>query len=370
MKQASSAVLRIVIVLCALTVLHAATAGAVNLRQGAVYVMSNSPTDNSILAFSRANNGTLTPAGEFSTGGLGNGTVADALGSQGGLVMSGQFLFAVNAGSDEISSLRIGKNGLALAATVPSGGTMPVSVAVNEDLLYVLNAGSGDIAGFRIGPHGGLGRIAGSTQALGGGAAAGAAQIAFTADGSALVVTEKATNQIDVFPLNDDGVAGEAVVSPSRGETPFGFAINEDGQLFVSEAFGGADGASAASSYTIGADNTLDAVSESVRNRQTASCWIALSQNGEHAFVTNTGSGTISRYGVGEGGDLTLEAAVAATTGGGPIDMALARGGRYLYVVVDTTGEIAAFRVRPDGALAPLTGVSGLPPFFQGIVAR
>lgn len=370
MKHASFAALRIAIVLCALTILHSAAADAANLRQGAVYVMSNSPTDNSILAFNRANDGTLTAAGEFSTGGLGNGTVADALGSQGGLVMSGQYLFAVNAGSDEVSSLRIGKSDLTLAATVPSGGTKPVSLAVNENLLYVLNAGSGDIAGFRIGPRGGLGPIAGSRQALAGGAAAEAAQIAFTADGSALVVTEKATRQIDVFPVDDQGVAGEAVASPSSGETPFGFAINEDGQLFVSEAFGGADGASAASSYTLGADNTLDAVSESVPNQQTASCWLILSQNGEHAFVTNTGSGTISRYGVGDGGELTLEAAVAASTGGGPLDMALARGGRYLYVAVDTTGEIAAFRVRPNGGLTPLPGVNGLPPFFQGIAAR
>src|SRR5918999_1056071 len=84
-------------------------------RSGAVFAMTNQPTGNAIVAFSRASDGTLTPAGVFPTGGLGSGGGPDPLRSQGSLILSGdepgarvggqghQLLFAVNAGSNEIS---------------------------------------------------------------------------------------------------------------------------------------------------------------------------------------------------------------------------------------------------------------------------
>ena len=82
---------------------------APNLARGTVFVMTNDPSDNSILVFQRNPNGRLIARGRVSTGGLGNGTMPDALASPGSLVRSGNFLFAVNAGSDEISVLAIGK---------------------------------------------------------------------------------------------------------------------------------------------------------------------------------------------------------------------------------------------------------------------
>jgi 6-phosphogluconolactonase len=60
-----------------------------------------------------------------------------------------RFLIAVNAGSNQISVLRINKNTLELADIVDSGGSRPISAALHDDLLYVLNeGGTPNIAGF------------------------------------------------------------------------------------------------------------------------------------------------------------------------------------------------------------------------------
>src|SRR5262245_12242962 len=92
---------------------------AVDLQDGAVYVMNNQPT-NAIVIFDRLGNGSLSRVGQIATGGKGDpfkkGTTTlatDPLASQGALAfgLSGHFLFAVNPGSDEISALAIGKTG-------------------------------------------------------------------------------------------------------------------------------------------------------------------------------------------------------------------------------------------------------------------
>ena len=110
---------------------------------GAVYAMTNDSAGNSIMVFKRAADGTLTAAGSYSTGGVGYGTGSDPLGSQGALVLSndGHFLFAVNAGSNDVSVMQVGHAGLSLVSKMPSGGTEPVSVTQYKDLVYVLNAG-------------------------------------------------------------------------------------------------------------------------------------------------------------------------------------------------------------------------------------
>lgn len=342
-------------------------AAAPNLGRGAVFVMTNLPEGNSILVFRRTANGRLTAAGSVSTGGLGNGTEPDSLKSQGGLVLSDNRLFAVNAGSNEVSVFWIGKRRLALVDKVSSGGELPTSLAVLDDLLYVVNAGSGEITGFRIGSDGQLTPLADSTRALSGGAAADPSQISFTPDGGALLVTDKGTNVIDVFRVGDDGLTEGPFPTPSNGPGPFGFDFDRRGHLIVSEAAGGAPNAGAASSYDLVGDRALSVISGSVGNGQTATCWVVTA--GRFAFITNTMSGTISSYRIGGNGRLALRRAVAGSTGGAPIDMALAGDDEFLYAVVDVTGMIRAFQIENDGGLTPIPGARGLPPFAQGIAA-
>ena len=343
-----------------------------NLRSGAVYVMTNQPTGNAVTAFSRAPDGTLTLVGTFPTGGLGTGGGSDPLGSQGAVILSNHLLFAVNAGSNEISVLAVEREGLGLVSKVPSGGVRPTSLTLHQDLLYVLNAGSGTINGFTVGTDGELTPLAGSTRPITGGAAADPAQVEFTPDGKLLVVTGKMTNVIDTYRINHEGLASGPQPNRSHGLTPFGFAFDNRGNLIVSEAFGGAPNQSALSSYTVSREGALTVVSGSVRDFQTAACWVVITNDGHYAYTSNTGSSTISSYRVRPDGTLTLLKSVAATTdpGSAPIDMALSNGSRYLYVLNDVTGTINAFRVESDGSLSPVAGVGGLPPNAQGIAAK
>jgi 6-phosphogluconolactonase len=351
-----------------------------NLKSGAVYVLTNQAV-NAVAAFNRAPDGTLSPAGTFPTGGSGDPAAQpgdppnDPLASQGALILSedNRFLFAVNAGSDEVSVLAVGKSGLTLVDKVASGGDRPISLTLHENLLYVLNeGGTPNINGFTVSDTGELTPLAGSTRPLAGGSAADPAEVRFNPDGTLLVVTEKDTNLIDTYTVGVDGLAGGPVANPSNGVTPFGFEFDNRGHLVVSEAFGGAPNASAVSSYNASPGGVLSVVSGSVPNGQTASCWVVITNSGRYAYVSNTGSGTISSYRVGANGALTLLNPVAANTGAGsaPIDMALNNSSRYLYAHAAGLQAVAAFGVGPDGSLTPIEVEGGLPFGAQGIAAR
>lgn len=352
-----------------------------NLRAGGVYVLTNQ-VNNQVAAFRRSSKGMLTPAGMFPTGGAGDpvpqGTdpATDPLASQGALVIGpgNRFLFAVNAGSNQISVMKIKKNELTMVDIVDSGGIRPISLALHDHLLYVLNeGGTPNITGFTIGENGTLTPLPGSTRPLIGGVAADPAQVGFSSDGSLLVVTEKAGNRINTYTVDDDGLPSAAINNPSNGMTPFGFAFNNAGTLVVSEAFGGAANASAASSYSAPDSGTLSVVSGSVANSQTASCWVVIPNNGKVAFVSNTGSGTISSYRIGANDEsLTLANSVAGTTGMGsaPIDMTLSNNSRFLYVLAGGSQSVVAFKVNKDGTLTMVDTEGGLPLGSQGIAAK
>src|SRR2546421_10192819 len=145
---------------------------------GHFYVNDNTKGTNTIGAFDRHADGTLTPeAGSpFAASGAGTGS---GLASQGALQFSadGRFLIAVDAGSNQISVLRVHSDGslsLVPGGVVSSRGVLPDSLAVHGDLVYVANSGPGhsNYTGFRF-FRGHLFRIPGSTVTLGSGAAPG-----------------------------------------------------------------------------------------------------------------------------------------------------------------------------------------------------
>ncbi len=352
-----------------------------NLRAGAVYVLTNQ-VNNQVGAFRRTAKGILTFAGMFPTGGAGNPVpqgsdpATDPLASQGALIIShgNRFLFAVNAGSNQISVLKINKNELTVVDLVNSGGIRPISLALHDDLLYVLNeGGTPNITGFTVEENGTLTPLAGSTRPLIGGVAADPAQIGFSSDGSLLVVTEKMGNRINTYTINDDGLPSAPIDNASNGMTPFGFAFNNAGTLVVSEAFGGAPNASAASSYSAPESGILSVVSGSVPNSQTASCWVVIPNNGKFAFVSNTASGTISSYRIGTDVEtLTLINSIAGSTGMGssPIDMTLSNNSRYLFVLAAGSQSVVSFRVNQNGTLTMVDTAGGLPLGAQGIAAK
>ncbi len=339
-------------------------------NDGAVYTLTNSTNGNEVVVFNRGNDGSLSGQRAFPTGGNGSG---GGLGNQGALALTdtGRWLVAVNPGSNSVSVFLVIGNYLYRTETEATGGTNPVSVTIEDDLVYVLNAGSDDLQGFRMSIYGTLTPIAGSRRALSG-TGTGAAQVEFNRDGDLLAVTEKATNKVLTFSVYGNGLLSQAIINDSPAPTPFGFAFGRRDTLLISEAAGGAAGASTLSSYRLAGNGVPTIVSAAVPSGQSAACWVVTTRDGRYAYVSNTASGNLSTYRVTANGAASLMTAISALTGAGsgPTDMALDRNSRFLYVLNNTT--IGAFRVEANGDLTriedePLVGV---PSFATGLVAR
>jgi 6-phosphogluconolactonase len=321
---------------------------------GHVYVDDNTTGTNTIGAFDRHADGSLTPeAGSpFAAGGAGTGT---GLSDQGAIQITpdGRFLLAVDPGSNQISVLRIHFDGsLSLVSVTGSGGTLPDSVAVHGHLVYVANSGNGgsNYTGFRLGFGGRLVPIPRSTVTLAANAAP--ADVLFNGTGTKLAGTEVGTSVIDSFTVGFDGrlTAAPGSPFPAQGLGPFGseFRPTNPSQLFVSNAHNVGAGTGTVSAYTDSFNGTLTSIGASpFADQQTAPCWVEITHDGQFLFTVNTGSGEISRYQIAPDGTLTLlgSTPVAATGGVGAVDARLSPDGRFLYVDESRIGKVGAFAV-------------------------
>ncbi len=340
-------------------------------RSDKVFTSTNAVTGNELLVYASGKGGALSLQTRLSTHGAGTGT---GLGNQGAVTLSGngRYLFVVNALSNSVATFSVRRDSLTLVSTVDSGGQRPVSVTEHDGVVYVLNAGgAGNVAGFRN-VSGSLQPLVDAVRPLSASGGTGPAQVGFNPDGDVLVVTEKATNKLTSYRVRHDGRIGAPVVTASSGATPFGFAFDRRGTLLVSEAFGGAVGASAVSSY--GFESWVPAqpllVSASVADTQSAACWVVVTPNGRHAYITNTGSDTISRYSVQRSGQISLAQAVAATGGAGPIDASISATGRHLFVLNSGSQTISSFTISRDGSLGNPGSVGGVPVGANGLAAN
>jgi 6-phosphogluconolactonase (cycloisomerase 2 family) len=354
-------------------------------RGGVVYAMTNASTGNQILVYIRDHKGKLEPLprATASTAGRGGSVTAavDPLGSQGSLVYdaASRLLFAVNAGDDTVTALDTGIVGFPLRvnARVPSGGFIPVSLAVSEGLLYVLNAGgTGSVATFSIGEQGALTRLSSldlglppSPTAPPFDQVAAPGQVGVDALGRHLIVTHAGGQELLVTNLDDDGVPeGPFVSTRTPGAGTFSFGVTRYGTLLVAEAASASVSAFDPPSGTA----PLVATASAVGTGQAASCWIIVHDDG-FAFVANTASNTLSRYRYTRTGRLSLEQAVAADTGAAPTDLTFADDGDFLYSLDAASGEISGFAIdRDSGVLTPVETQGGLPAAagIQGIAAR
>jgi 6-phosphogluconolactonase (cycloisomerase 2 family) len=336
----------------------------------AVYVQANDATGNQVIAFSRAEDGALAPLGRYPTGGRGTGS--PHLASAGSVVLSedSRWLLVVNAGSDELSLFAVQPDGLRLAGRAGSGGSKPTSVAVSGSLVYVLNNGTPGISGFRL-ADGTLTTLPDSARPLSS-AGADPAQVSFTPGGGALIVTERGTDTISSYLIDERGYAQGPATIRSSGQTPYGFGLTADGSLIVSEAFGGAAGAAAASSYAVSGAGELTMISGSVGDTRSEVCWVALSKDDRFAYVTNFGDGTVSSYEITAGRSLRLADPVAASARPGEKgirDEAISGDGRYLYAIHPDAQKLFGWAVGQGGQLTQLGEFGGVPGTVAGLAA-
>ncbi len=374
-------VLRLTALLAVAAVLGAGTAHAAPQPHvvGHVYVNDNTSPVNTVAGYNRLSDGTLTPiAGSpFVVGGSGTGH-ADA--SQGSLELSqdNHYLLAVDAGSNQISVLRIQPDGsLRAAAGSPfaSNGVDPVSIAVAHNLVFVANAGPGvnpgdtNYTGFKLDGNGSLTPIAGTTYPLPSNAKPG--DILFNRDGTRLVGTRVGTSEIDSFYVLPDGLLTVApgspfdaqAFSPAQGWGQLGseFSPTNPDQLFVSDAHTAAGGPAPGllSSFTVAENAVLTPLGAPVSNDGTASCWIEITHDGRYLFTVNTASATISSYAIAASGALTfLQSTGPGQIGAGAEDARLSPDGKTLWVVESGTDAVTGFTVN-GGTLTPLASANG-----------
>ena len=349
-----------------------------SIGTGAVFVMTNAADRNEVISFRRAADGSLQAGRRVSTGGRGTGGVTDPLESQGSLTLSQDhsLLFAVNGGSGEISVFQVHGSRLTLVDKETSGGSEPNAVAQHGNLVYVLNVGgSSNVVGFRLNAGGQVQRIPNSIRFLTTNNSE-AASLAFSPNGQFLLVTERATNNIDAFRVQADGTLAPIVVNLSPDPGAFSVTFAPNGAALVSETgTAGGNDASAISSYFVAANGTLVAISTGVPTLGNANCWNAVTPDGRFVFTSNAGSSTISGFAISATGVLTpVGATVVGTNPSGStnLDIAVSVDGKFLYTLNSGTGTVGIFGVQPDGTLNKVGEAEGLAQAtgFNGIAAN
>ena len=344
-------------------------AAARSTDTGVVYVNDNTTDTNTVAGFARQGDGHLVPlpGSPFPAGGAGTGA---GLASQGAIQVSSdrRYVLAVDAGSDELSVLRIKRGGALEPVShgiVSSGGDEPVSVTEHDGLVYVANAGAGgsNYTGFRLGGGGQPRPLAGSTVDLPAGAQPG--DVLFDPTGTTVVGTRVNTSQIDSFSVRADGRLTIAPGAPfaAEGPGPFGseFRPTDARQLFVSNAHAG-PASGTVSAFSVAAGGTLSPLGGSpFADDQTAPCWVEISHDGAFLFTVNTASGSISRYAIAPGGTLTLlgSTPIGDQAGVGAVDARLSPDGRSLYVDEAGGARVGEFDV--DGGQLSERGSVALP---------
>jgi sugar lactone lactonase YvrE len=425
--------LRAFVIAAAAAVIALPTAGAAGATEddhdrsaGAVFVGTNhnntqatdpSEPANQVVMYHRADDGSLALVGSFDTGGQGSGPgvrfAGDGLGAANSVTLSqnSKLLFVTNAGSNTLSMFRVHTDRLELLQVVATGDgspshRFPNSVTQFGNLVYVLNAADeGSITGFRLkGNH--LVPLPGSTRTLNANGAVtptggyppdalyDPVQVAFTPDGSKLVVSIKDSNPILETPVPGPGrvlvwsVDRHGLPSDDYRQTdfanrgPFGFEFDRDGNIVIALFTGGSVEAvpgvgdaltAAAGSYRINEDGSLTALTATAPDHQLDTCWVV--NNGVYAYGANYTSNTISSWKINEDGTLTLLEAVAGTVdltgaaqpqGPTPLDARISPDGETLYDVLPGAGRVAAWHINEDGTLTKLGEYAGLPRTVDG----
>jgi len=305
---------------------------------GRVYTETNSPKANRVLIFDRFANGHLQLAGSVATGGKGGQQLQPGcaptcpfLDTQGELAQTsdGKHVFAVNAGSNSVSSFVATATGLKLVSVHSSGGKFPNSLTIHGNLLYVLDSGifpmpgpavPGNIAGLRFNAAGNLSAVSGSIRPLTPTVPGLARQVGFNNNGKLLVVsllgdptlpTPTGAGSIDTFKIGPTGAASAPTAHDATTPFPFGFAFDPKDHLIMSQVTSlTVPGAGDTASYNVAASGALTPIA-TVPTKGTAPCWVTVTPNGKYAYVVNTGGGAptgafTSEYRVLPGGGLKL----------------------------------------------------------------
>jgi 6-phosphogluconolactonase (cycloisomerase 2 family) len=345
-----------------------------------VYVESNDPNGNAIFAFSRANDGSLTPlpGSPFPAGGTGI-TPTFALGpfdsDQEIIVNPSQtMLFAVNGGSDTIAVFGINKDGSLTpvnGSPFPSGGSNPVSVGLTGNILCVVNKDEDpdhpglflpNYTSFRVTGQGQLIPIPNSTvdDDLG----SDPSQALPSPDGNLLFGDDFLGGLLRTFriqsngrlsPLDAQALPPAEFAGSGAPPLPLGLAVHPT-QPLLYVGFVTINRIGIYSYKKSGALNFLRTVPDSGNGV----CWLTMNKQATRLYASNTGDPSVSVY------DLTVDPSepieiqkVTMNTKGGGYQFALDSSEKFLHVVIQqnsanatvTDNALHVFSVGSDGKL-------------------
>lgn len=335
---------------------------------GHVYTLNNDPANNMLAVYTRAGDGSLMPA---ATGGValkGKGLAGGDIDEQGAIRTYGEFVLAVNPGSNTVAVLR--RQGERLmhvpGSPFPSGGDTPLSLTVHNDIVYVANQAAAfanpksapNITGFRLTSQGALEPLANSAVAFPAGQ--GPAQVEFSPNGRTLVATAgfQADNgsRLYSFAVMNDGrlkMGEKSPIMPEGASGTVGFSWSPQGDRVFASLFKG----SAVIAFDVDpATGRIRQAGPPVGDDQQAACWTAITRDGRTLYVANFVSNSVSVYDVAADGKLALLGSVPrrGANGKDTKDIEISPDGRFVYVVGSGKREISIFRVGENRLLTEL----------------
>ena len=352
-----------------------------------VYVQTNDPAANAILAYRRdPQSGALTEIGRFATGGRGFLNATEVLGPDDSdqeivTIPSRRLLYTVNQGSNDISAFRYDDAGaLTLIGRFGSEGVQPLSIGlVSDDQVVVVNRGNttpnnpggtpGNYVTFRVKNNGSLKRVPNSAVTLDG--RISPAQALVAPDGSLVFGNNfvpppdfSITEQIESFRLRPNNRLQRVPGSPFGADvtppTILGLQ-NHPSQRIV---YAGLVAANQLGVFTYDSSGALDFVT-GVNAGGVAICWISVDRAGRFAYGIETGTNTVSVFSLANPLQpvliQTIQLAGPQRPVGDPVgppltnpfQSSLDADGRHLYVINHQTAPAHNF---PEGnALHTLT---------------
>jgi hypothetical protein len=397
--------------LCAgvLTLADMQTASAARRPRNVLYIISNDSRTNmnSVLAYRRGSDGSLTPlpGSPFLTNGTGQANPEDVVGpldSDQDLIVNRQqdLLFATNRGSNTIAVFRIAKDGTlshAPGSPFPSGGINPVSVGISGNVLVVVNKNDDDAqlpnadqpnyTSFRIRPSGPLVPIPNSTFDLPQGSAPTQALISPRGDllfGAELAFRLHPVNGPTIgdpvlrsFRLSRAGRLQEAPGSPVTlpdslpnalpplppvQPVPLGLAVHPRLPVLYTGVV--TSDRVAAYRYDERTGRLTFANAATLSGR--APCWLEINQRGDRLYSANTLTSSVSVFNTSRAVNPTEIQHLTVEGPGEVINLALDPAERFLYLLSrrnntgfplpNATNQVHVLRVGGNGMLTEVEG--------------
>lgn len=246
-------------------------------------------------------------------------------------------------------------------------------------LVYVTNRGANTVSGYTINSTtGGLAAVPGSPFAR----VSSPSSITVSANGFFAYVTNSGSNSVMAFRVGTDGALLPVTSTPTNpnpvptGVNPVAAMLSPDTEfLYVANT-----GSDTVTAFGIGPGGELTPIPQAgsalnpISTEGTAPRGIAVAPDGRFLYVANSGSNNVTAYSIGATGLLTLVPPTASnpnpvsTDGTTPRGIAVARGGRFLYVANSGSNNVTAFSIGGTGLLTPVpsTGPSPNPVSVAG----